>query len=97
MKRTALLCFLLIFSVCCPAYSHTFEAIISDESAEEVVLCDTVTGDEWVAAVGDEVDGYRIVEITPSYVTIAKPGEDRVVFVTKIPINSEQRIIKISP
>ncbi len=97
MKRTAFLCFLLTFSVCYPAYSHTFEAIISNKNVEEAVLHDTATGDDWVVTEGDEIDGYQIVKITPSYVTIAKPGEGRVVFVTQIPIINEQRILKINP
>jgi hypothetical protein len=97
MKRTALLSILLIHTFTTAAFSHTFEAIVRTGSIEEVILHDTVTGDEWVAAVGDVIDGYRIVEITPSYVTIAKPGEGRVVDVTKIPINGEHRSIKISP
>ena len=97
MNRTIFLLILLVLSVFHPAYSHTFKAIVGKESAEEVVLRDTATGDEWVAAEGDEIDGYRIVEITPSYVSIAKLGEGQVVFVTKIPINGEQRAIKVSP
>ena len=52
MNRTIFLLILLVFSVFHPAYSHTFKAIVGKESAEEVVLRDTATGDEWVAAEG---------------------------------------------
>jgi len=86
MKRTVILLILLTFALCQPAYSHTFEAIKTSESSAEVVLRDRATGEEWVAGVGDEIDGYRVVEITKDYVTISKPGEGRTIFVTRIPI-----------
>lgn len=97
MVRILTLLMLLTFIFCGPAYCHTFEVIRTSESSAEVILCDRATGEEWVVEVGDEIDGYRIIKITPSYVTIAKPGENRVVFLTKIPIKGEHRITKVSP
>jgi hypothetical protein len=97
MKRIIFLVLFSVFAICGPAYCHTFKAVDVSEGGAEAVLRDTITGDEWVVQVGDEIDGYRVVQITMEYVTIDHPGENGVFYSTEIPISRANHTIKVSP
>ena len=93
MKRTLVfMIMLLTVFICSPAYSHDFEAMKVDG---EPLLIDRETGEKWVIDVGVEIYGYRVIEITKGYVTVAKPGENRVILVTKIPLQGGSHVIKV--
>lgn len=97
MKRIPFYLLFSFFVICGPAYCHTFEAIYVSEDATEAVLRDKAIGDEWMVKVGDEIDGYRVTQITMNYVTIIHSGENGVVYSTDIPIKHKKNIIKASP
>jgi hypothetical protein len=97
MIRILALFLFVTFIFCPPAYSHSLEALKVNESATKVILRDSATGNEWQAEEGDVIDGYRVVKITPGYVTIAYTGKDGKFFVTKITLKKVHRIIKERP
>jgi len=88
---------LLSFAVSTPAYSQNFEVKEVREHSEQVVLRYRDTGEEWVAEVGDEIWGWRVVQITQRHITMAKSREDLPMLMTKIPIEPRGRIINVSP
>ncbi len=95
IKIVTLLLFLTLI-ICPNAYSHTFTAMKTGKNPAEVVLQDRATGQEWVVIVGDEIDGYRIDEITEDYVTISKMGDNRTINETRIPLEGGL-VIQIKP
>lgn len=97
MKRICFFVVVSIFAICGPAYCHTFKAIYVSKDGTEAVLRDKATGDEWMVQVGDEIDEYRIVQITMDHVTIVHPGENGVIYSTDIPINYKKHATKVSP
>ncbi|BBO72162.1 hypothetical protein DSCA_60920 [Desulfosarcina alkanivorans] len=97
MKSICFFVLVSIFAICGPAYCHTFKATYVSGDGTEAVLRDTSTGDEWMVQVGDEIDGYRVIQITMDHVTIVHPGENGVVYSTDIPIDDEKHTVKVSP
>ena len=88
MRKTFLIIFLiLIFAQ--PLCGQTFEVKSVREDLKEVVIRDKQTGEEKLLKKGEEVGGWRVVEITADHVTISKP-EGNTVYVTQIPIKAQR-------
>ena len=83
--------------MCGPAYSHTFKAIDIGGGESEALLRDTATGDEWLVQVGDEIDVYRVIQITEDYVTIGHLEDDGIFYTTDIPIGGVRHTIETTP
>lgn len=83
---------LLIFVFASPVHSQTFMVKAISQDLKEVLVGDRETGMEWIGRLGDEIEGWRIVEIGQAHVTLSRPGEADTVFVTRIPIMREIKL-----
>lgn len=61
-----------------------------------MILHDKSTGEEWLVEVGDDLRGYRVVEITEEYVTLAELGEDQTINMTQIPFGGGG-VVEVKP
>jgi len=86
MKRFSLLIILVILIFSSLAFGQNFKVVHVEENLKQAVLSDRDTGNEWSVQTGDEIDGWKVVKITPDYVAIAKQGQDMPI-VMKIPVN----------
>jgi hypothetical protein len=96
MFRFSILMVLLSFAVSAPAYSQNFEVKEVREHSKQVVLRDRDTGEEWVAEVGDEIGGWRVVQITQHHISMAKSRDDQPMLMTKIPVKQGGRSINVN-
>ena len=87
MKSICFFVLVSIFAICGPAYCHTFKATYVSGDGTEAVLRDTPTGDEWMVQVGDEIDGYRVIQIIFEIATNVACGKSRVVYSTACSTN----------
>ena len=88
---------LVTFAVSLPAYCQNFEVLEVDEYYEQAVLFDSNTGEEWVAGIGDEIEGWQVVRITAQYVTMSKPQDDQPMLMTNIPVRRNGGKINMLP
>lgn len=97
MNKAIIPIILLILIVAHPVYSQNFKVKMVSEDVEEVVLQDSDTGEEWVAYLGDVVEGWKIVKIRNDQVTIVKQGEGQVTLKTDLPVKGGGRLLELSP
>ncbi|MFH1624475.1 MAG: hypothetical protein ABID54_04880 [Pseudomonadota bacterium] len=97
MGRLLTVVIALILVVSLPAYAQHFEVVEVLINPEGAVLRDMDTGQQWVAEVGDEINGWQVVKITEDYVTISKRMEGLPMLMTEIPVDKTKRIISVSP
>jgi len=74
MYRVIILTILATFTISLPAYSQNFKVLAVDEGFQEVLLHDRDTGNQWLVRVGDEIEGWTIVEVTKNRVVMRKEG-----------------------
>jgi len=96
MYRALTLSIFLVIVICLPAYAQDFKVLAVSENFKQVILYEKGTGREYTAQAGDEVDGWRIVEINQEYVTISKP-QNGYMLSTRIPLTDKYRIIREQP
>ncbi len=88
---------LAMFAVSMPGYCQDFEVLEVDEHYEQAVLFDSNTGEEWVAEIGDDIEGWQVVRITAQYVTMSKPQDDQPMLMTNIPVRQKGGKINMLP
>ena len=93
MYRFFVLIILILFIFSSLALGQDFKVVSIQENLEQAILYDRDTDKEWSVQVDDEIDGWRIVEISRDYVTIVKQGKDLPI-ITKIPVKERIEIIK---
>ena len=82
-----LLSFVFVQSI----YGQTFEVKSVSEDLREAVLKNTGTGEERVVRKGEVMDGWRVMEIAQTHVTIGGWVEGIGVIATRIPVMVQLR------
>jgi len=82
-----LLSFVFVQSI----YGQTFEVKSVSEDLREAVLKNTGTGEERVVRKGEVIDGWRVMEIAQTHVTIGGWVEGIGVIATRIPVMVQLR------
>jgi len=82
-----LLSFVFVQSI----YGQTFEVNSVSEDLREAVLKNTGTGEERVVRKGEVIDGWRVMEIAQTHVTIGGWVEGIGVIATRIPVMVQLR------
>ena len=77
---------LLSFVFVQTVYSQTFEVKSVSEDLREAILKNTGTGEERVVRKGEVVDGWRVMEIAQTHVTIGGWVEGIGVIAAQIPV-----------
>ena len=77
---------LLSFVFVQSAYSQTFEVKAVSEDLQEAVLKNTGTGEERVVRKGEVMDGWRVMEIAQTHVTIGGWVEGIGAIAAQIPV-----------
>ena len=90
---------LIILLISSPAAGQDFEVKQVLTDSEQVVLQTRDTGIEWVAEIGDEVEGWKIVKIDSDSVTVIKKQQDEgnLILMKTIPVKGKRHIIKVAP
>lgn len=87
----AILVVLLVLWSAQAVYCQSFEAIGVSEDLQEAILKSTVTGEERIVRRGDTIDGWRVVEIAPTHVTIGRQVEGGGAIATRVPVRVKLR------
>ena len=77
---------LLSFVFVQSAYSQTFEVKAVSEDLREAVLKNTGTGEERIVRKGEVIDGWRVMEIAQTHVTIGGWVEGIGAIAAQIPV-----------
>jgi hypothetical protein len=77
-----LLSFILVPTV----YGQSFEVMAVSENLQEAVLKNTETGEEWVVSRGEVMDGWRVMEIAETHVTLGGWVEGIGLIAAQIPV-----------
>jgi len=77
-----LLSFVFVQSI----YGQTFEVMAISEDLQEAVLKNAETGEERVVRKGEVIDGWRVMEIAQTHVTIGGWVEGIGLIATRIPV-----------
>lgn len=85
MRQTFITVLLLSFLIVQPAYSQDFQVRSIDLDRMEAVLLDENTGELWTVVERDIVEGWKVVRIQESGVTISMPLDDHTIAVTELP------------
>jgi hypothetical protein len=74
-----------------------FEVMQVLTDSEQVVLYNRNTGEEWVAETGDEIEGWKIVEIGSDSVTVFKPQveEGPPALIKTVPVKGKRHIREV--
>jgi hypothetical protein len=73
-------------------YGQSFEAMAVSENLQEAVLKNTETGEQRVVRRGEVVDGWRVMEIAETHVTLGGWVEGIGAIAARIPV-----IVRLSP
>lgn len=77
---------LLTFVFVQTVYSQTFEVMAISEDLQEAVLKNAETGEERIVRKGEMIDGWRVMEIAQTHVTIGGWVEGIGLIATRIPV-----------
>jgi len=78
MYRVIILAILATFTMSLSVYGQNFKVLAVEEDSQEVVLRDKDTGEQWLARVGDEIEGWIIVKVTKNQVVMRKEAEGNI-------------------
>ncbi len=92
--RRLLLVILFICIVANPVWGQNLEIREIRVQAEEVVFWDIERAEELILRPGDLIDGWTVMKITETDLTISYFGEDNVVYTTDIPLRSRIRFYR---
>jgi hypothetical protein len=96
MYRVIIVAILATFTMSLSVYGQNFKVLAVEEDSQEVVLRDKDTGEQWLARVGDEIEGWTIVEVTKNKVVMRKEGEGHISQkAITIPIRQHHRIVPV--
>ncbi len=88
MGKFVFLVVLVAAMVFSSAYGQGLEVIEMQGDHSLVVLLDQDTGEEYAAAAGDVIAGWRVEKIAQNYVTISRPADDGMLLITRIPVQA---------
>ncbi len=78
-------------------FCQNFDAMGVSEDLQEAVLRDTTTGEEWVVRKRDMVDGWIVLDIAHTHVTIGGRIEGGRAIATNLPVRARVRPTVESP
>ncbi len=86
--------YLVILFICIvvhPVWGQNLEIREIRVQAEEVVFWDIERAEELILRPGDLIEGWTVIKITETDLTISYLGEDNVIYTTDLPLRSRIR------
>jgi hypothetical protein len=92
-----ILVILLVFLSAQVVFCQAFEAMGLSQDLREAVLRNPATGEERIVTKGDTIDGWKVIEITSTHVTVGRQLESGGAIATTIPVRIRLRPKTQSP